>query len=613
MNEICVVIETLGAKYRNEFLSWFVELQLSDYNKSFHPGLDVSQIDYVEARFSWLEKELTYLETNYASILPSSWNIAIKVAEEFCITTKVALSSLLSAPRKVINVVVLVKAIQKTIEYEKILAIKFNSIPVPVPVPIEEESYSEEEVDEIEEVKDFTPEAIRNKWSKFMEHKAEKAEKRKEAWLAQRHIVKFKGLISSGFGPYLELYIDQEDSNMSELLAKLVAEETWILPDDEQIKVLQSSTHLIYYFNEARKRCTSLTRGQPLFDLYMLFKKYLSKYRAVLTKKVATFSLPNKRVLSDIEEKTVCLIVNTADYCRNTIAQITEVISEGIDQSLKEDIEQLDLNTESSEYSNIVAHSLETLKCGLELKLEPCMKIIRKAKWNLDDYEGDQSDYITQLEDILKTTIPLCQKVLSPFHYSFLCDSFGVSFFALVVTTLYKCSRISDEGAHRLLMDIQAMKMTLLAVTGCNTARFVHMIDRESSKAKAMLKVILAPLDTLVTTYCALIKDGDAEDFQKILKMKGIKGAEKRNQLNKYLYPTPPTPPTPPAIPLQIATTTPITATSPPAPPPVPTPVPTPVSKPVPISTQTISTHVATTRRVINSINFLNTLKLPSK
>jgi hypothetical protein len=69
----------------------------------------------------------------------------------------------------------------------------------------------------------------------------------------------------------MDHYIREEDKNMRELLEKIVAEESWITPVSPHNKVLLSSADLIYYFNEARKKCVPLTKGQPLYDLYPSF------------------------------------------------------------------------------------------------------------------------------------------------------------------------------------------------------------------------------------------------------------------------------------------------------------------------------------------------------
>ena len=55
---------------------------------------------------------------------------------------------------------------------------------------------------------------------------------------------------------------------MKELIEKITGEESWTTPVSPHNKILISSADLIYYFNEAHKKCVPLTKGQPLYDLY---------------------------------------------------------------------------------------------------------------------------------------------------------------------------------------------------------------------------------------------------------------------------------------------------------------------------------------------------------
>jgi hypothetical protein len=100
----------------------------------------------------------------------------------------------------------------------------------------------------------------------------------------------------------MDLYIKKEDKYfyfyfyfyikyylfriMREMLNKFTAEETWIVDDDERNKVLSSSTDLIYYFKSSLKTCSSLTKNEAFYDLYLLFKKYLIDYAKVLSNRI---------------------------------------------------------------------------------------------------------------------------------------------------------------------------------------------------------------------------------------------------------------------------------------------------------------------------------------
>jgi hypothetical protein len=50
--------------------------------------------------------------------------------------------------------------------------------------------------------------------------------------------------------------------------------------------VLPSSTDLFYFYGQILEQCAKLSTGQPLFDLSMLFKKWLRIYAGKLSPSV---------------------------------------------------------------------------------------------------------------------------------------------------------------------------------------------------------------------------------------------------------------------------------------------------------------------------------------
>jgi len=354
-------------------------------------------------------------------------------------------------------------------------------------------------------------------------------------------------MISSCFDPYMELYISQEDRNMAEMLERLANEETWSVPDEESNKVLSSSTDLIYYFNEARKRCSALTRGQPFFDLFLLFKKYLAGYCAVLAHKIPAEEPPSAgglvmshtRTFSEAEEKTLCLIVNTAEYCRNTITQITETVARMVDEKFKS---KIDLSTESDAFFDVIARGLKYLVSGFEGKLEPALQAMLKVRWDTLEAVGDQSSYVTQVDSTVSGNIPLYRTYLLPVRFNDFCDMFATSFVGRLISNIYKCRRISEVGAQHLLLDITSLKSVLLNMPVCAAPsggvvppRYTKMVNKGVGKAEALLKVILTPPESLVETYRTLMAEGNENDFDKVLDLKGIKGSDRNDQMRKYL------------------------------------------------------------------------------
>jgi len=110
---------------------------------------------------------------------------------------------------------------------------------------------------------------------------------------------------------------------------RMIRSEEWDVGDEENNKVLGSSTDMIRYFHGLMKQCHSLSSSQPFFDLYRLFRKYLAHYASTLngrlpvsTGKGLLSTGDNPTPLTERDERMVLLIINTSEYCSNRIDQL---------------------------------------------------------------------------------------------------------------------------------------------------------------------------------------------------------------------------------------------------------------------------------------------------
>ena len=69
-------------------MSWFVRLQLSDYEVMFHESLEGAWLDKVDRRYAWLRRTLVTYEEECQSIFPAEWGIPERVTIQFCNTTR---------------------------------------------------------------------------------------------------------------------------------------------------------------------------------------------------------------------------------------------------------------------------------------------------------------------------------------------------------------------------------------------------------------------------------------------------------------------------------------------------------------------------------------------
>jgi len=125
-------------------------------------------------------------------------------------------------------------------------------------------------------------------------------------------------------------------------------------PHEEQPKeednhhVLSSSGDLFYFYAQTLEQCAKFTTSRPLYDLFMVFKKWLRIYAGeqpllilqlisngflddVLMAALRRVDIPPRdRKSTDnrfnpADQQTVCRILNTADYCHRTALQVRRI------------------------------------------------------------------------------------------------------------------------------------------------------------------------------------------------------------------------------------------------------------------------------------------------
>jgi len=107
-----------------------------------------------------------------------------------------------------------------------------------------------------------------------------------------------KGIISQSFEPFLSIYIEAQDRNLSELIERFVvdARKQSALPPEMTSEeggspVLSSCGDLFVFYKKCLVQCSELSTGQPMLGLAQLFRKYLREY----IQRVIVANLPKVR------------------------------------------------------------------------------------------------------------------------------------------------------------------------------------------------------------------------------------------------------------------------------------------------------------------------------
>jgi hypothetical protein len=117
---------------------------------------------------------------------------------------------------------------------------------------------------------------------------------------------------------------------LSEMVHSFTSSRISSSPSDNPSAVLPSSTELFYFYREALDRCARLSVRQPLLDLCKVYRKWLKTYAEdVLNSALIKFDRRSGEGRPNLQElQTACLVLNTGEYCLETAAQVSRVLTQ---------------------------------------------------------------------------------------------------------------------------------------------------------------------------------------------------------------------------------------------------------------------------------------------
>ncbi|KAL4598782.1 hypothetical protein ACB092_11G081900 [Castanea dentata] len=532
LSDACLVVDSLEPSVREELVNNFCSRELTSYEQIFE-GAELAKLDKTERRYAWIKRRIRTNEEIW-KIFPPSWHVPYRLCIQFCKKTRKQLEEILDNMKEKPDVGTLLMALQRTLEFEDELAEKFGG-----------GTRSREIGNEIEEI--GTGQSSSQSISDIRKYGTEEHDRNKDLSVPGAGF-NFRGIISSCFEPHLIIYVELEEKTLMENLEKLVEEETWDIEEGSQNNVLSSSMQLFLIIKRSLKRCSALTKNQTLFNLFKVFQRILKAYATKLFARLprggtgivaAAMGMDGQIKTSDRDERVICYIVNSAEYCHKTSVELAESVSKIIDSQLADGV---DMSEVQDEFSAVITRALVTLVHGLETKFDAEMAAMTRVLWGTLESVGDQSEYVNGINMILTSSIPVLGSLLSPIYFQFFLDKLASSLGPRFYANIFKCKHISETGAQQMLLDTQAVETILLEIPALGrqtsgAASYSKFVSHEMSKAEALLKVILSPVDSVVDTYHALLPEGTPMEFQRILELKGLKKADQQSildDLNKH-------------------------------------------------------------------------------
>jgi hypothetical protein len=177
--------------------------------------------------------------------------------------------------------------------------------------------------------------------------------------------------------------------------------------------VYESSIQMFVFIKNSIRRCTTLTTGHTFLALSQEFRTSLKKYADSLRAK----SVGPTR--SGVGELTLAYLVNTAEYCGDTVPRLESMVKAKIKEEL---VELVDFSPEVDIFLDLVVDLIRTLANCVAERLEPSFKLMNSFNWSGLTQVSEESTYLMQMQICLNEVMSKIQPILSEVFYKNLCS-----------------------------------------------------------------------------------------------------------------------------------------------------------------------------------------------
>jgi vacuolar protein sorting-associated protein 53 len=344
----------------------------------FHENQDISWLDKIDKRYAWIKRHLLDFEDKYGSVFPDAWEVSERIVVEFCSITRSELSKIMQRRRTEIDVKLLLFAINKTSQFEDLLGKRFSG------GTLNEGSSGKV----VKSEKKVPVESTEDDPSPLSSP--------------------FRNLIGECFKPYLDIYTESIDRNLSDLIEKFLQ----VAKTQSIATSLESCAELFIFYKKSLVQCTQLSNGKTMFDLVLVYKKYLREYaQKVLENQTPKVSAaPNATISTSMsllkqkdfqnlqsaanqvihsflkegevprytkdERVLICKILTTSEYCLETVQQLEEKLREKIDPTY---VENIDMSDEKDVFHRVISHCIQLLVQDIENLCEGALVVMTKV------------------------------------------------------------------------------------------------------------------------------------------------------------------------------------------------------------------------------------------
>ncbi|KAG1108185.1 hypothetical protein G6F42_016081 [Rhizopus arrhizus] len=278
-----------------------------------------------------------------------------------------------------------------------------------------------------------------------------------------------------------------------------------------------------------------------LFDLCQLFAKHLDAYCNQII--LGGLAKNEKKAVTMDHFRFASLALNTADYCCMTTSQLEEKLKGKVDSDYQD---KVDLQGVKENFMRAISTCIDAIVKSLESAFDAQMVQMTRLSWGTMDSVGDQSDYVSQMLDIIKRNVSICGRIIANRRYfRTFSDRFAEVFITKYLVQIFRCKPISEIGAEQLLLDTHSIKTLFMDIPSMGISdgpasvptSYSRIVNKGISKVEAILKTVMSPtepLEAYVENYLLLVGDKSIVNFTKLLELKGVRKPEQNSLIDMF-------------------------------------------------------------------------------
>lgn len=493
----CEIIELVDKKYKDKLLTWFYNLQLKEILSIFSASGEAGSLENLGRRYIFFTNILTNIRSNYLLVFPESWGVDFELAKLFCVKTSQDISSLLGS--KNITCAILLDALTKTLEFEKKLNDTFN-------------------------------------------------------------VTSFTKVILRLFEPFLQVWVDEQDSMVKSKFTEFYGQPK--IPSEylgpatiaEMVNVLKvngvpnftpSSVELFKVFQKSLQQTASVSNGRTLFDLQIIFKKYLSEYCNSILVPTLQSAMEHSKGVEPI--KYLTMLLNTSDYVIKNTDDLQEKMVKLVDETYKE---KVSFEAEKGMFFDLIGKTIRALVLKVCSDLDFQWRQFENNGWDSLEAVSDTSSYMVDIiKSLQENHRVICPLIIRDSYVRNYADRLNEMIVTGFTNRIAQIKLLGIIAIEQILLDVSVLKKFMISIPLYSDANFdtakppeenaaqkayKRHLNSQFSRLETLLQLLMTPVlpvDNVVERYMVLIGDKSINNFKKFLHLKNIQ----QKDMQKYV------------------------------------------------------------------------------